>query len=171
MRLLHRDIPGNFLIMPVSVNVGRGTVLVSLQSTGSVPPYRLQNLCSSLQVMFCQEGLPTSSNEDASSVPSRRGGLDPTSSSSARPSRAEVLAPSSSVDYAFDEPMGSHKLLLSAPGPDGEEVSVTVDLDNLGGQQVWVLPSTSIDFSQLQVSRWSSSSEQVEKESYTYYNN
>eukprot|EP00873_Tetraselmis_striata_P032816 jgi/Tetstr1/453080/TSEL_040115.t1 len=154
MRLLHRHTEDSFLIMPVSVNVGRGTVLISLQSTGSVPPYRLQNLCSSLQVTFCQAGLPSMQRRSEAHVPdsgmsiSRR---DSNAVTNYRPAHADELAPGTSMDYAFDEPTLPHKLLLTAPGTGGErETSVTVDLDNLGGQQVWVLPSVAVDTSQLQ---------------------
>ena len=50
MRLLHRFDKTKFLILPVTVAVGKGTVLISVQNPTGVPPYRLTNMCSNLEV-------------------------------------------------------------------------------------------------------------------------
>lgn len=150
MRLIHKVDKDKFLILPVTVSVGKGTVLVSLQSATSVPPYRLSNVCSSLkvkrlaasdsggftarfrfskrfdmaataQIYFIQEGIYS----DSQPV-DRRGSLNP----------------GSSLDYAFDEPMLPHRIVLAAMSPSGKLVASAIDMDRVGHTQVWILPAS-----------------------------
>ncbi|KAL6785838.1 hypothetical protein ACKKBG_A00370 [Auxenochlorella protothecoides x Auxenochlorella symbiontica] len=123
LRIRHRRGGRRYLNIPANVTVGgSGCVQVTLKALGSVPPYRIENRCKDVDLVFIQ--LPLVFR------PNSRHFMD-------RLSPGQVMA------YAWDQPMLMNKLRVQARVVGRASESRTADYapDQLGDAPVLMLPT------------------------------
>jgi hypothetical protein len=91
------------MILPVNTTVGRsGTVLITLKSRHSIPPYRIDNRCKNVSLRLRQKPSRSSDGQTWDLVP-----------------------PSSSMAFAWDQPQGIHEVEVEGGLGSSTEVPQT----------------------------------------------
>ncbi|MEW5315921.1 MAG: hypothetical protein WDW38_007318 [Sanguina aurantia] len=125
LRIRNRN--GQFKIIPVNITVGAaGSVLVTLKSERSVPPYLIVNRCKDITIHIKQSGLPSSGR-----VPGTANAALGRSDWDCVPAE---WAGSGPVPFAWDEPQLFHRLDVVAtshgsqdPRSQGETTCIELD--------------------------------------------
>ena len=111
-----------FINIPVNVTVGSsGSVQVTLKSPFSVPPYRIENFCKDVKLVFAQVPLVYRSDGEQ---------------------YVDFLDPKEVMPYAWDEPTALAKLRVQAKIRGRQEYQVAdFSLDDLGDAPIMLLPT------------------------------
>ncbi|KAL6762638.1 hypothetical protein V8C86DRAFT_613892 [Haematococcus lacustris] len=102
LRIRHRS--GSYVIIPVNITVGRaGSVLVTLKSDKSVPPYMILNRCKDVVIRLKQSGGQPRAAPGTFQTHSVWDSFDEVQPNAGKP-----------MPFAWDEPNGQHTVLVLA---------------------------------------------------------
>ncbi|QDZ21895.1 vacuolar protein sorting-associated protein [Chloropicon primus] len=128
LRLSHQDQDGVFLIIPVSITVSPSHILVSFKDPSAEPPYRIQNDCKEILIVFKQV-------EDKKSLEGKADDEERLSLQESNPQT--TVMPGTSINYAWDVPMWPHKLSVELMRENDMATGRTTEysIDELGDRK------------------------------------
>lgn len=137
-----RRLSGEYVIIPVNITVGSaGSVLVTLKSEKSTPPYMILNRCKDVVIRMCQLGveLHPGSKTFGGGLGGHMKGFDPQNREQVSWQGWDEVAPNAHapMPFAWDQPMGPHvvQAVAHASGADmqqiGQQAATQIHLDEI----------------------------------------